>query len=137
MVQYNKQYGNRNINAECNRILWVDDEEMIPYIGSMILNKLGHYVQSANSGDKALELLQNEQFDLMITDYDMPKMNGLELIKKVHSIYENMHIAIASGNHDIEIYNETKIIKIIQKPFHKKDLEELIDDINNQLKSIR
>ena len=63
-------------------ILMVDDDALIAMSTVDMLEDLGHQVIEANSGHEALELLQNGQaVDLLITDYSMPKMNGVQLAK--------------------------------------------------------
>ena len=58
------------------KILVVDDEPMVCEAIGMLLSFDGHEVVSAGSGKEALALFQQEKFDLVITDYHMPRMNG-------------------------------------------------------------
>lgn len=67
------------------RIMVVDDEAGICRNAEKILKKNDFEVTSATSAREALELMQKESFNLMITDFVMPQMNGLELLKKVKS----------------------------------------------------
>jgi len=64
------------------RILIADDEENLVTLFKRILQKEGHEVQCASSGEEALDKLETEWFDLVITDLKMPGLDGLELLKK-------------------------------------------------------
>jgi signal transduction histidine kinase len=67
-------------SADNTIVLIVDDEEMVVTLGQMILTAAGYKVLTANSGDKALEVLSTESpVHLLITDMVMPSMNGREL----------------------------------------------------------
>jgi DNA-binding NtrC family response regulator len=66
-----------------NRILVVDDEDIIRESLSYILNKEGYEVTSAENGKVAFEHLKENSFDLVITDLEMPEMKGTELLEKI------------------------------------------------------
>lgn len=70
-------------------ILLVDDEKNLTQCLEMVLSIDGHTVTTANSGEKALELIKgiyehDSKIDLLVTDICMPGMSGLELIKNLH-----------------------------------------------------
>jgi len=68
------------------KILLVDDDNINPAILMFILKEIGFIgenILTAEDGIKALEVLKNNSVDLIITDYVMPNMNGLDLIKTV------------------------------------------------------
>ena len=68
------------------KILVVDDLFTMRDLMSKSLNQLGFFnIQQANDGDMALQLLLKENFDLLITDWQMPNMSGIDLIKAVRS----------------------------------------------------
>lgn len=84
------------------RILMVDDDALIAMSSVDMLEDLGHIVTEANSGAEALALLRlGDPFDLMITDYSMPGMNGAELGKAARELYPNLPILMASGYADL------------------------------------
>ena len=77
-------------------------------------------VIEATNGKQALNLLQNNPFDLLITDVRMPEMNGIELIDKLRERGSSIPIIVFSGvlNHDNREYlNAQKAVQIIEKPF--------------------
>jgi two-component system, chemotaxis family, chemotaxis protein CheY len=65
------------------KILVVDDSITMRQMVSFTLQKAGHAVFEADSGISALKLADKERFDLIITDINMPSMDGLELIKEL------------------------------------------------------
>ena len=80
------------------RVLMVDDDALIAMSSVDMLEDLGHVVTEANSGAAALTLLEAGQvFDLMITDYSMPGMNGAELGREARKLHPNLPILVASG----------------------------------------
>jgi len=69
-------------------ILIVDDSESIREILKSLLDKEGYTITTANNGSEALKISSNNQFDLIMTDLHMPKMDGIEFIAKVRT-FEN------------------------------------------------
>ncbi len=69
-----------------DRILVVDDEESMCQYLSILLQKEGYEVQTANSGAAGLELFRTSPFDLVMTDIQMPKMDGIQLLKELKKL---------------------------------------------------
>lgn len=65
------------------RILVVDDEPQVADTIRMVLALSGHTIEVVDSGDRALELFQPGKYDLIISDYSLGKMNGLELARSI------------------------------------------------------
>jgi two-component system chemotaxis response regulator CheY len=81
------------------KILVVDDSEDIRFLVSSLLRSIGHDAIEAADGEKALEVLENDpQIRLVITDYDMPKMDGLELTRRIrrHECLEDLPVLMQS-----------------------------------------
>lgn len=69
---------------EQKRILIVDDDRFIRGVLDKLLRMIGfEAITHAEDGDVALEIMDEHAFDLMVTDVQMPKVNGLELLKRV------------------------------------------------------
>lgn len=71
------------VSGKCGKILLVDDHKMGLAARRSVLEELGHCVTTALSGAAALELAAEHSFDLLITDWKMPKMDGVELIRQL------------------------------------------------------
>ena len=65
------------------KVLVVDDSEMVRNFHSYIIKMFGYEVDTAENGVVALEKLLSEEYKLLVTDINMPKMDGNELIKNV------------------------------------------------------
>lgn len=107
-------------------ILVVDDDVLVAMSTVDMLEELGHEVTQASDGQEALALLEsNTHFDLLLTDYSMPKMNGAELAKAALSLRPSLRLIIATGFADLpkgEILNAPKI----SKPYLQSDLNDAI-----------
>jgi len=84
------------------RILVVDDEAVIREGIRRILEKEGYQVEPKSSGRVALERLQEEDFDLVITDLKMPGMGGLELLKAIRILQPNVPVILITGYSTVE-----------------------------------
>ncbi len=88
------------------RILIVDDEESVLTVLKSSLKKLGedYEVQAVNNGLKALQLLESFAFDVVVTDYQMDQMNGLELLEAIRSIQPETKVIMitAYGTDELE-----------------------------------
>ncbi|HEY5653892.1 MAG TPA: response regulator [Pontiella sp.] len=81
------------------RILFVDDDQAVLSLGKEILKSFGYGVVTARNGVEALDIFksQPEEVDAFVTDYEMPKMNGQELIREVVNLQPEMPIVLCSG----------------------------------------
>jgi nitrogen-specific signal transduction histidine kinase/ActR/RegA family two-component response regulator len=116
------------------RLLFVDDEEMLVDVHQEILERLGYNVAAVRSGLEALELFSEdpEIFDLVITDHAMPGMTGIELSRKLLKIRPEIPIILCTGLTKSTICQEAKdagISEFVMKPIIMKDLDGLIRDV--------
>jgi CheY-like chemotaxis protein len=79
------------------RILLVDDNANGLAARKSVLQELGHSVFTATSGADALDQFTAEPFDLVVTDYKMPRMDGLELISRLRAQVPTLPIVLLSG----------------------------------------
>src|SRR5436309_3001342 len=80
------------------RLLIVDDDTALLSVISHSLTKLGHQVSTATDGVAALELLHKEQFPLVITDWGMPKMDGVQLCRAIRTeIKYDVYLILLTG----------------------------------------
>ena len=108
------------------RILAVDDDTLILMSTVDMLEDLGHDVVAASSGQKALaELQSHAPFDLMITDFSMPKMTGVELAIQATALRPGLPVLLATGY--VELPRGVDItLPRLSKPFFQADLKEAI-----------
>src|ERR1039457_4684287 len=79
------------------RILVVDDDPLIRRLNSEVLIYSGYRVDAADDGASAWDALLVNDYDLLITDNDMPKVTGVDLLKKVHATRMAMPVVMAAG----------------------------------------
>lgn len=117
-------------------ILVVDDETSVCNAIKMFLEHDGHKVQTANSGSKALVLLEQRRFDLVTTDFSMSGMNGDVLAAAIKKRLPNQPILMISGNAVREKSSGNPLLAvdlIISKPFLLADLRKAIDYLMRKL----
>ncbi len=85
-----------------NKILIVDDEEIIVRLLSMSLRSDGYETVTAFNGEQGLEVFKAQSPDIVVTDIKMPGMDGLELLKKIKEIDIETEVIIVTGHGDID-----------------------------------
>ena len=78
-------------------ILFVDDHEVLARLSCEILEMQGYRAVSAYNGEEALQKFEQEDFDVLVTDFRMDGMNGVELAKKVHERHPDVPVIIVTG----------------------------------------
>jgi two-component system cell cycle response regulator CpdR len=105
------------------RVLVVDDEWLMVEYARAVLEELGCEVITATSGSEALQVLSvNERIDLLVTDFQMPNMNGLELIEQAKQQRPTLYVILTSGN--TEVPNG---VPLVRKPFTRLDLVRIME----------
>lgn len=116
------------------KIIYIDDE--VINLELFKLNLRNNYdVIVTDSPVKALTLIVNEKIDIIITDYKMPVMNGLELIDNIkNGIHPGAVCMILSGYLEGEVITDkTNVFKYIMKPYRKDEMIQHIESAFNQL----
>lgn len=80
-------------------ILIIDDVESIRLIATMVLEREGFRIVEAADGLQALQCLQEQAIDLVVTDMHMPQMNGLDLISNINASYRLPVIGMSATSH--------------------------------------
>lgn len=102
-------------------ILAVDDDRLVLFNTTAMLQDLGHSAVEAVSGEEALELLRRHSFDLVITDQSMPSMTGVQLMEAIHADWPELPVILATGYAEIPSGTQAKAPKL-NKPFTEKEL---------------
>jgi PAS domain S-box-containing protein len=104
-------------------ILVVDDDPLVASSTAGMLAALGHSVIEANSGEGAVNILNSgEKIDLLITDYLMPRMTGLQLARTAKEIRPDLAILLATGYADLSAGSDIKLPRI-SKPYLLPELQ--------------
>jgi DNA-binding NtrC family response regulator len=123
------------------KLLLIDDDEWIRDSLSLFFEGEGCHLLAIETAEEALEALNNQTYEIIITDYRLPGIDGLEFLRQIQSKnLEAMKILITAYGDD-EVISEAKRIgvqDIINKPFNSEDIEaslaRLIDVNRNYLK---
>jgi len=87
-----------SLDASSSRlILLVDDHSLGLAARKAVLEEAGYKVVAAASAAEALEAFSKRHFDLLVTDYRMPRMNGIELIRRIREQREDLPVILVSG----------------------------------------
>lgn len=108
-----------------HRILVVDDDIAILRLNAEALKRHGFEVDAAADGAAAWQALNNEEYDLLITDNRMPNVTGVELIKKVRSAHMALPVIMATGvwpGEEMTLYPWLQPVATLLKPYDIKQL---------------
>jgi two-component system, NtrC family, response regulator AtoC len=114
------------------KVLVVDDESIIRNLLGEILQRKGLEVHSADSGESALAILEDQTFDLVITDMKMGKKSGIDVLKKVKESSPDTAVLVITGHGTIE--NAVQAMQLgafnyLLKPFTPEAIETLIKKV--------
>lgn len=125
------------MSVSLSHILVVDDNDMIRSMVSDMLAKMDLEVSSAENGNKGLDLFLKNNFDLVITDFDMPGMNGIDLANRVKKKSPQTQIVLMTGRQKEEIIatvKDTKVDHTLFKPFSFVEFKDTIQKISDRKK---
>ncbi len=109
------------------KVLLVDDDSLVSMNTANMLIDLGHTALEALSAAEALELLEcGEKFDVVLTDYAMPDMNGLDLAKRIRQIMPALPIVLATGYADLPLHHAPGFLRLA-KPYAQDELADVLN----------
>jgi len=126
---------NSSSSGLSGRILLLDDNSLGLSARRSVLEELGHKVVTSGAPQEALELCVKQRFDVVVTDYKMPKMNGLEFITRLRKLSPAVGVILISGFTDTLGLNErnTGADVVIQKS--SNEVSHLIRSVNRLLRN--
>jgi YesN/AraC family two-component response regulator len=112
-------------------VLFVDDEEFLLETMKDILPILFGNVYFAKNGIEGLEIFKNYYIDIVITDLNMPKMDGIEMLKQINKINPTIKSICVSGHNENELIKEVKELNsvFIIKPISSTELYNALSEI--------
>jgi CheY-like chemotaxis protein len=118
-------------NGNSEKVLLIDDEDMILDIGTEMLASLGYQVTVQNDAAAAVEMFSNapEKFDVIITDLSMPHMTGYEVAKKILNLREDIPVILCTGYGEAITTDRLEaagIRELLFKPFILREIAQVI-----------
>jgi two-component system NtrC family response regulator len=120
------------MHMSVGRILVVEDDESLRRVTQVQLEKYGYQTAVAADVSDALQILEKEATDLVITDLNLPGMSGLELLKRIRTEYAETTVVIVTAYGTIETAVEAMkagAYDYITKPVHPDELRALVDRV--------
>lgn len=124
--------------TQSRAVLLVDDEKMVLEVGKAILQRLGHAVITAESGEAALDqfVLQRDVIGCVVLDLTMPGMDGKETFRQLRELAPQLPVIIASGLSVDQVsgqFDDMTTTAFIQKPYQVADLSATIQGLLKDL----
>jgi len=113
------------------KILVVDDNNVLLIVVSKMLSQLGYEVSSADSGENGLNVFRKSNFDIVLSDYDMPGMDGVAFACSVKKCSPRTPVVIMTGSGRESVFSRmsTAVDEVISKPFTLAEIDETIQNV--------
>lgn len=118
--------------SDKGHILVVDDEDALRTVLSSELEGEGYEVDMAADGDEAIDIVQKKQFNLVLLDIKMPKVDGFEVLKFIKEKYPHVKVIMLTGFADLKNAIESKKLgaeDFVSKPYDLVDLLTTIERV--------
>mgnify|MGYP004550340727 CR=1 FL=1 len=111
------------------RILLAEDDDSMRVYLARALERVGYHVTAVDRGTAAMPLLENETFDLLLTDIVMPEMDGIELAQRAGTLAPQMRVMFITGFAAVALRTGAAQpqARVLSKPFHLRDLVAEVD----------
>jgi two-component system alkaline phosphatase synthesis response regulator PhoP len=122
------------------RILVVDDDISILQLSTEALIHSGYHVDAAEDGASAWNTLQRNSYDLVVTDQNMPKVTGVELVKKLRAARMALPVILVSGAMPAEVLNLHPCLQLtatLLKPFTAVELLLAVKEVLHATAGVR
>lgn len=120
------------LSVEPETVLVVDDDPVVRKYMSVVLQKAGYEVVTAENGEEALDVLAEHAVDTVVSDVIMPKMNGMEMYRALKKGWPELNVIFVSG-YSADILNSEDLekgnLRFLQKPVMKETLLRMVRDV--------
>lgn len=119
------------------KIMIVDDEENVRSALKRVLKREGYEIETAGSGAEALNSINSFKPDVVISDFLMPEMNGVEFLKILRDRHPEVIRIILTAHADIQMalqaINEAGVFRLLIKPWEDAELKIMLNEINEHI----
>lgn len=109
-------------------ILLVEDDTSLAELIKMFFEAEGYEVDWATDGEQALQLLEHDQFNVILTDIRMPRKDGLDFVRELHRLGHDTPIFVTTGIIDKEVRDkllDLGVVSVLHKPLSPTQYQEL------------
>jgi DNA-binding response OmpR family regulator len=117
------------------RILVVDDDPAIRRLNTELLTASGYHVDTADDGATAWEAIQQNAYDLLVTDQEMPKLTGVGLLEKLYAARLALPVIMVTGTYPQEEFERHPWLQIEASLLKPYTMNELLDTVKNVLQA--
>ncbi len=107
------------------KVLIVDDMDDIRDYMSRAMNRLGHEATVASTGEEAIQQLQHNHFDVLVTDYGMEHISGPDLAERARTLQPHIQCVLITG-WDVDVSDFHGFVAVLQKPFTRDQIREAL-----------
>jgi len=113
-------------------VLVVDDNEFLRIVVSKMLSRLGYEVSSADSGESGLRIFLKNRFDIVLSDYEMPGMDGVAFACCIKKTAPRTQVVIMTGAGTETVFsrNSAAVDEVISKPFSLAEIDQTIQNLS-------
>lgn len=113
-------------------ILAVDDDNLVLMNTVAMLEDMGHHPLAASSADEAMRVLEHQAVDMILTDYAMPRMSGLDLAREIKALRPLTPVLLASGYAELPA-EVAEALPRLHKPYTQAELAHAIHRLSAQI----
>ena len=116
------------------KVLVVDDNNDLRIVVSKMLSRLGYEVSSADSGENGLGIFLEKKFDIVLSDYEMPGIDGIAFACSVKKSSPRTPVVIMTGAGKESVFSRksTAVDEVISKPFTLAQIDETIQNLSGK-----
>ena len=117
------------------KILWIDDEIDLLKSHFIFLKSRGYFIQPCSNGREGITVLENDKFDLVLLDENMPGLNGFETLSIIKQKKPNLPVIMVSKNEEEKIIDDaigSKVSDYLIKPVNPNQILHSLKKILNQ-----
>ncbi|MGM0533307.1 MAG: response regulator [Campylobacterota bacterium] len=118
-------------------LLYVEDNEIAREATLDVLQTFFFYIDTAHDGEEGLQKFQTRPYDLVITDINMPKMNGIEMIEQIKQIDQNVPILITSAYNEPDFFLQTIKLGVEGYLLKPLDMQQFLTSLNKAVEKLR